>query len=214
MGFRTRCPRWWHPGIVNASSWRRLSQRQVQKVTDAPPSPSPLRQAINPSWERCPPQRQRDTEKNPSKQARLSFPQFTTLTSPSLTFCISVRLPAFQQTQQKSTQGWRFLRVFISLWRLPRRVKFISSKRVCFSAANLSLWVWFSGPARDPKRVQEHFFLPYRWHTAPTLATQRRVRGPVTSVSPGNSLEMQSQPQLGLLDQELHFNELSRASRA
>lgn len=59
------------------------------------PQPSPLKQAKRSSCERCPPHlrsrgaslspRQRDTESNPDTKVLLSFPQFITLTTYSLT---------------------------------------------------------------------------------------------------------------------------------
>lgn len=92
MGFRTSFPKIWHFGALTIFSWRSLRQQQKQEAhTALSHAPIPWSRLENPHVRGALPipggkeypyfPRQKDTEKNPTKWALLSFPLFATLTS-------------------------------------------------------------------------------------------------------------------------------------
>jgi len=101
----------WHLGTPNMLSWRSLRKQRKQEGHSDLSFPSPLKQAIKPSWQmpsQCPEERSslslRTKVENKVKTPALGLPQLTTLTVLSIQYHIPPWMSTPHENQYKHTQ--------------------------------------------------------------------------------------------------------------
>lgn len=119
----------WHSEYFKGGIWETADPRGTLR-------PSPIKQVMWLSDERCPPT-PRGTEIL-NKKALLNFPSFLHLVHTLMSHHIFLKLYTFHRTSYiKMLRFNCFFGSFVSLWRLPCHVN-ILNKCICFSSVNLS----------------------------------------------------------------------------
>ena len=183
MGFRKWYPKIWPFGTMSILSWRNLKKLAEAGSSFSPPVLHPRSSSTGPQVrgtlsmpagkkETSSYPRWTDSGKESEQTGLAKFPQFTTLSSSSLSY-LSRSFHSLSVAQKHS--GLPFLLVFISLWRLSCHIQLILHKSVYFPLliclCQSNFWTQL-GILRDLGKT----------FSSPTLSSSPRKEGPCKSV--------------------------------